>query len=303
MLIRLLPSRLTPIIGQKLALVNRFFHLKFARSVSSPLLEEMERWHGNSDVTPDERPNIWISWSVDEAMKREMYTTADKKLRWLARTMSAVHFASIFTTTISISHLILDVFSAPVWQHCLDDLLKEVETQTKKFGSEWNRARMTEMKTMDSALRESMRLSSPATTISVRRVVAPDGLVLPDGTWLPCGSLVEMPAYTVHHDESIYPEALEYRHTRFLQTSKDGKSLKSAATSEPTFLNWGYGRHACPGRYLAVDVGKMVMMHLITNYEVIPFPERPKNKWMAGGLMPPLSATMQVRRRPQMVKN
>lgn len=130
---------------------------------------------------------------------------------------------------------------------------------------------------MDSALRESMRLSPGATTSNNRRVVglvAADGLVLPNGTWLPCGTLIETSAYCVHRDESIYPEPLEYRHTRFMQSSKDGTSLKSASTIDPTFLIWGYGRHACPGRWLAVDIIKMIVMYLVTNYDVIPLPER-----------------------------
>ena len=301
-LIQLLPSCVVPIIGRTLAMVNRFWYLKIARSLSPAYLERMTSWHKNAGVTPNDLPNDWLSWSVDEAMKRDMYKTVDKKLRWLSRTLMTVNFAGIHTSTISISNFILDVFSASAGQHCLKDLLIECESLDKKFGSKWNRARTTEMRTMDSALRESMRLS-PAMTVSyIRMVVAPDGLILPNDTWLPRGTRVQMAGISVHHDESIYPEPLEYRYARFMQSDDDKTPPKSATTIEPTFLNFGHGRHACPGRFFAVDMIKLIMTYLITNYDVKPYPVRPKNKWITESLVPPFDATLEVRRRAGTIK-
>lgn len=301
-LIQLLPSRIVPIIGRTLAMVNRFWYLKIARSLSPAYFERMTRWHTNAGVTPNDLPNDWLSWSVDEAMKRDMHKTVDEKLRWLSRTLGSVNFAAIHTSTMSISNFILDIFSTSAGQHCLRDLLTECESLDRKFSSKWNRARITEMRMMDSALRESMRLSPVMTVSYIRRVVAPDGLILPNDIWLPCGTMVQMSAYSVHHDESNYPEPLEYRYARFMQSNDDGTPLKSATTIEPTFLTFGHGRSACPGRFLAVDMIKLITTYLITNYDVKPYPERPKNKWFADALYPPLDATLEVRRRAGTIK-
>lgn len=199
------------------------------------------------------------------------------------------------TTTTSISHLIPDVFSAPVRQHCLNDLLTECEPLDSKFGSKWNRTRMTEMRTIDSALPECIRFSPSSTLCNTRRVVAPDGVILPNDTWLLCGSVVQIAAYSGHHDESLYSEPLKCRHTSFMQTNKDGTPLKSATAVEPTFLKFGHGRHACSVRFLAADMMKLMMTNLMINYEVKPFSERPKNKWLTEFRFPPLDATLKVR--------
>ena len=47
----------------------------------------------------------------------------------------------------------------------------------------------------------------------------------------------------------------------------DGKKYDIVATS-PKFLPFGYGRHACPGRYFAACKFKIMLAHMVLNYDV-----------------------------------
>lgn len=289
-----MPTRVGSTVGRTLALINRFFYLKYFRSVSPIISERMKQWHAASDVKLNDLPNTWLSWSVDEVMRRDTHKTADKKLRWVARRLINLSFAATQTVSHSTTNFILDIFST---QNCANDLLMESETLNTKYGSNWNRARISEMTIMDSSFRESLRKSPLATVSNKRRVLASGGLTLPNGTWLPCGTLIDMSCHSMHQDESIYPGALEFRYTRFMESSKEGTSATRVTTTDPTFLSWGHGKHACPGRFFAADMIKMAITYLITNYEVIPLSERPKNRWFMDYTIPPLDATLQVRRR------
>ena len=39
-------------------------------------------------------------------------------------------------------------------------------------------------------------------------------------------------------------------------------------TTTPDYLVWGYGRHACSGRFFAAVVLKLVLAHVILRYDV-----------------------------------
>ena len=81
--------------------------------------------------------------------------------------------------------------------------------------------------------------------------------------------------------------------------SPEGEEKKTAAAVEPdgNFLSWGVGKHACPGRWFAVDLIKIVVGKILLNYEVEMLSERPENVWIEYNVIPPPSATLSVRRR------
>jgi len=60
---------------------------------------------------------------------------------------------------------------------------------------------------------------------------------------------------------------------------------------------FGHGRHACPGRFFAATEMKLLLAYIIMNYDIKPLATRPQKKLIAGSIIPPLKATISVRRR------
>lgn len=68
-------------------------------------------------------------------------------------------------------------------------------------------------------------------------------------------------------------------------------------TLTDTFLPFGAGKHACPGRFFAANELKMIVGHLVDNYDVESMDTRPKNIEIIGVSMPSESSEIRTRRR------
>jgi cytochrome P450 len=116
--------------------------------------------------------------------------------------------------------------------------------------------------------------------------------------------MLAVPLEPVHHDESLYPQATTFDPYRFAnpeklksivdafnpdekgeqcnQYSADQATLgvvgknKQSATLDDAFLGFGYGKHACPGRFFALNEVKIFVAHILLNYEIKPMKIRPK---------------------------
>jgi cytochrome P450 len=101
------------------------------------------------------------------------------------------------------------------------------------------------MLTLDSTLRESMRLWGFVSRGLLKKVVAKKGVRLPSGEFLPCGTNVGFHQYPVHRDEDVYHCAGEFRPLRFVTEGGNGvrKGVPLVQTSG-TFLGFSHGRHA-----------------------------------------------------------
>jgi cytochrome P450 len=97
---------------------------------------------------------------------------------------------------------------------------------------------------------------------AIQKIVFKDGSTIPKGaaTWLSMESLT---------DPKVYPNPHEFNPYRFLQIGGKTDSTDTAkfVTVDPHYLGFGYGRHACPGRYLASNEIKILMCHLLIMYD------------------------------------
>ena len=71
----------------------------------------------------------------------------------------------------------------------------------------------------------------------------------------------------------------------------------SVVTGGDTFLGFGYGRHACPGRFFAAHEMKLLLAHLVQHYDVEHMAERPMQQTILETKLPPSSLRIRVRRR------
>lgn len=104
---------------------------------------------------------------------------------------------------------------------------------------------------------------------------------LPDGTFVPKGTKLEINTCSIHKDHKLYENPEQFDGLRFHKWRKaPGKEKRYMYSSSGTDdLSWGFGRHACPGRYLSAINIKLIMAELLMNYD-IKLPDgvsRPKN--------------------------
>lgn len=68
-------------------------------------------------------------------------------------------------------------------------------------------------------------------------------------------------------------------------------------------MHFGIGRHACPGRYMVSDEVKLVMVHLLLNYDfaIKGFGPRPRNMAFGKFMLPDMQAKVWLRKSKQAV--
>ncbi|KAK4033274.1 cytochrome P450 [Parachaetomium inaequale] len=188
-------------------------------------------------------------------------------------------------------------------QQYIDELRAEIEGVLAEHGGEWNKRALAKMQKLDSVMRESARLNSFVTIGLSRAVVAKDGIVTPSGVRIPRGLTVNVPSYPVFQDSDIYPDAQEFKPFRFAEQRSDEsveyvkRAAKAFATTSTDYLAFGHGRNACPGRFFASNELKLMLAHLVLSYDMEIGGDRPRNSWFGLNRVPPLQATIRIKKR------
>ncbi|KAI8942778.1 hypothetical protein NX059_000822 [Plenodomus lindquistii] len=260
-----------------------------------------------------------VQWLATNAVRTAGTDQKEQTPPWLALRLMTLLFATADTTSLTSMNALIDVFTETKGETCISILREEARCNARLFGDQWNRARLNSMPYHDSALRESMRLSGFAIKMIQRKVMSAEGITLPNGTTLPQGTMVCVSAWGLHHDEQVYHDPSTFLYDRFIadpypatetsepelgdKTGRKRSLLRTATEADPTFTFWGLGKQSCPGRYMAVDLIKILMEYIVVNYDVVPLKERPENMWVEYNYVPTAKAKLQVRRRRQVEEN
>ena len=271
--------------------------------------EIMSRLSQRKSEKPDDHlpRNDFLQWLINYA--HEKLQPEEMSPRRLAKRITVMNFAGVHTSTMNITSAIFDLASSDPSLRYAEQLREEAATVLAETGGTWTRKALMRMYKTDSALRDSMRLRSSASLALIRRVAAKDGLNTPDGLHLPYGTEIAIPSYGIHNDESHYPKPAEWDALRFVpprdpigQAEKDEgqsyvKNANGFVTIGATYLGFGLGRHACPGRFFASDMLKLLLAYIFLNYDIEPLKERPMGLHIGDQVLPPMKACIRVRRR------
>ena len=101
-------------------------------------------------------------------------------------------------------------------------------------------------------------------------------ITLSDGTYLPADFVVEMPSAALARDPSIVPgdanpnifDGFRFSRLRATADREDAAKYLFAAISIDGGMHFGFGRRACPGRFFTTNLMKLVLAHLITEYDI-----------------------------------
>ncbi len=305
----LTPRFLKPIIGPLVTIPNTR-HWRNTTKYTLPIITErlanLKKRREDSNFEWAE-PNDYISWHINLATAegRHDELTPDR----ISRRLLPVNFAAIHTTGLTITNVILDVFSSASSPEWLEGIREEAERVLAEEGGQWTKAGLARCYRSDSAIRESMRISNFLTRNIVRKVMPKEGVENKVEGWrAPQGVLIGVDMHSVQHDPEIYPDPNKYDPFRFSRPREEADASvahgeanevknNGLINTSDTFLPFGHGRHACAGRFFVSLEMKLLLAYMVMNYEIEPLKIRPPNVWFGQSSLPPMKATIKVRRK------
>jgi len=120
-----------------------------------------------------------------------------------------------------------------------------------------------------------------------------------DGTYVPPGTYIQVAAHATHCDEDNYTDPNEFKPFRFVDDTAErngGRKIDMVST-HADFIAFGHGRHACPGRFFAAEMLKLMLAHIVMNYDVEIEGGHPKNMWIMASCIPSTTAEVMLRKR------
>lgn len=198
-------------------------------------------------------PDDSIEW-IRATAKGKAYEAVDIQLQ--------LSLAAIHTTSDLIGQAILNLC---LHEEMLEPLRQEAREVLGKYG--WKKVALTELRVLDSFLKETQRLK-PISMSTMHRV-ALDDVQLPGGLKILKGQKTVISAHLMW-SESSYPDPLVFDGFRFIkQRQLPGYEHKSHLVSTSNdHTGFGHGKHACPGRFFAANETKIALVHMLLKYDV-----------------------------------
>ncbi|KAK7438623.1 hypothetical protein VKT23_017956 [Stygiomarasmius scandens] len=152
----------------------------------------------------------------------------------------------------------------------LDMIRDEITLAVQEEGG-WTKKAILRFQTVDSALTEVGRVFGLAHVGSHR--IAKDNINLGDGTCVPLGSTVVIDHQPVHFDGEYYRDPEKCDLFRFKKLREKESRLitdpkHTFAFADGHALVFGTGRHACPGRFFASTLLKIIIGHILLTYDL-----------------------------------
>ncbi|TDZ67572.1 Cytochrome P450 monooxygenase BOA7 [Colletotrichum trifolii] len=218
--------------------------------------------------------------------------------RLMARMQLRAALAGSDTVAQALTNALFDIASDA---GCAEQLRGEVsDLASATQDGRWDMTMLRSMSKLDSLLRESARLWAPFLLAMGRITTSP--LRLDDGTVVPKDTTVYFDMYNAHRtpDKSHVEDMASFNGLRFSEWRERDKLPNKylAATTGADNLPFGHGMHSCPGRFFAVAEMKVVLCHLLLEYEFkLPSGERPPTGYWGVATVMDRQAKMMIRRR------
>ncbi|KXT00227.1 hypothetical protein AC579_8540 [Pseudocercospora musae] len=301
-ILNLFPQWMRPLAGPIIARRLMREPLHACRQMALPVIQDRVQ-KTLCSVRDQEVHNDALQWVIEGCIKcgdpRQL--DADRILRRLL----GINVVALHTTSITVVNALLDLYSSPHAAEYVEGLREECFRVLRSYGGEWRKEVVNELFRIDSAIKESMRLNAIFTVGAIREVTKKDGVDLGDGLRVPYGVRIAAPSVAIHRDQHFYANPYEYHAFRFSRSREqldadkadvDKRSQGMVTTSE-SFLAFGAGRQACPGRFFASQEMKLMLAHIVMNYDVkLPGP-RPKNYDFKHASVPDPRSQLMIRRR------
>ncbi|KAK3115438.1 hypothetical protein LTR53_005240 [Teratosphaeriaceae sp. CCFEE 6253] len=287
----LVPQIFQPVVGRLLALPMAVVKWLAVRRLLPTLRQRLARvrdaQRSEKPASEDAKPNDLMQWIVDDAArKRDVHALKP----WdLAGKVLLIELLAYVTTTLTIHRILVDILTHPDATALLLELRQEADALFPELAS--NPTAVRSMTLADSCIRETTRINAIAAHGLQRQIVQPGGVTTPNGLHLPRGA----------HVATLMPDLFD-RETRYdprralLHHSASGKQKMAVDISEHS-LAFGRGKHACPGRFFAVQNIKLMLGWLVRRYDFQPLSEPIKFTMIGEVELIPKQTRIKMRRR------
>ncbi|KAL8906557.1 MAG: hypothetical protein Q9207_001941 [Kuettlingeria erythrocarpa] len=214
---------------------------------------------------------------------------SDKTPEFMAYTALPISFAAIRTRSSVPTHVLYDLCGH--WEY-IQPLREECAAVQAEEGSLSTKPALNKLMKMDSFMKDSQRFnplsfrkaipSFPQTLISYTAenhslvtfgCVVHRDLTLSSGITIPAYTTIGFPAYAIAHDPKFYPDPSRFDGFRFVPSSSNSTPYAPQqqqpifTTTNASNLMWGYGKHACSGRFFATNEIKLILAHFLLRYD------------------------------------
>ncbi|EER37602.1 cytochrome P450 monooxygenase [Histoplasma capsulatum H143] len=254
--LRLWPEVIRPLVASFLPSCRKLRQeIEEARAIINPVLEE-RRQAKEAAIRVGKTPERYLDamqW-LEESARGRYY---DPVVAQLSFSHAAIHTTSDLLTQV--------LFNLCGRDELTQKLRDEIITVTQAEGLK--KTTLFKLKLMDSVLKETQRLK-PVAVATMRRLAEED-IELSDKTFLPKGELIVV-ACDKMWDPDTYPNPSTFDPYRFVKLrEKPGHEMSAQLVStSPEHLGFGFGKHACPGRFFAANEIKIVLCHILLKYDV-----------------------------------
>ncbi|KAI6085424.1 cytochrome P450 [Hypoxylon rubiginosum] len=291
-LINSVPSFIKPFMGQ----LVRWWCSYYSRKVDKICIPYIEkRIYETTDITAkagNDTEKDGLQLIIDETLSRGDPSLLDAKL--ISDRLLVTNNASVHSVTLTVHNLVMDLATSDPSMGYVEALREECREAFNSAGGVWTLNAVRKLKLVDSAIRESMRICPFGSVTMARTVMDPSGIEIKYGDSkvnLPRGTTVALPMEAIHFDEGIYPNAHRFDPFRFANLEKP------ATLTDDQFLGFGSSKSPCPGRFLAVHQMKLIMAHMLLNYDIDYTGKRPELTSLVGMKVPRTDIVVRVRRR------
>jgi cytochrome P450 len=149
--------------------------------------------------------------------------------------------------------------------------LREEAREAFAFGDgAFTTAAIQKLVKLDSFIKETMRFNPIAIDAFQRKALQP--FSLPDGTLIPAGTRIAIAWAAISRDPEYFENPDRFDGYRFVNASNaaDGKGsgTNQFVAISREYLVFGFGRHACPGRFFATTLIKITIATLLLRYDL-----------------------------------
>ncbi|KAI1639434.1 cytochrome P450 [Biscogniauxia mediterranea] len=226
------------------------------------LLPELKKRAAEQNDPNHSPRNDMIEWMQERARSTGDKSFNDKEL---ANLQMLTATAAIHTTRLAIIHVLYDLAARPEY---VEPLRSEILEVKKDSNGVLQKQHLTQMKKLDSFMKESQRHSPPSVATFQRKAMIPidlsNGFHIPAGTIVQCNTnmLDEAPA------EWGDPHAFDgFRFYKLRSRPGDANKFQFASTSYDS-MQFGFGNDACPGRFFASNQIKIILAYILTHYDI-----------------------------------
>ncbi|KAF7165201.1 hypothetical protein CNMCM5623_009467 [Aspergillus felis] len=253
------PSFLSPMVHSLLTNRGRAMHI-IQNQLISVLGVNQKNWQEVPEIK-----QMTIIHNMSEMVEGNDYWSPDV----LSQSLLGIWFAASHQPWMNLDFILLELCARPEWQTIL----------RKEIGdfSAYDYERLEKLPLLDSFIKETIRMN-PLDTLAIRRKALEEFTFSDGGIPVPKGSTACVSSFNLMHDKEVYPNPDEFDGRRFVTTMSSARGTKLTEVSEK-FPIWGYGSLACPGRFHASLVIKMILAHLLSSFDMRFADEKARRKW------------------------